>query len=74
MNKGFIVVLMVLALGLGGCAGLSFGQVGDVFTKLGATLQGECEDVPTNEIKDCLAALKEKALPADETLEDEVVE
>ncbi len=74
MNKGFIVVLMVLALGLGGCAGLSFGQVGDAFSKVGTLFTGECKDVPTNEIKACLEALKEKALPADEVVEDEVAE
>ncbi len=73
MNKGFIVVLMALSLGLGGCAGLSFGQVGDAFSKVGTLFTGECKDVPTNEIKACLDALKDKVLPTDEVV-DEAVE
>ena len=59
----------MLALGLGGCGTLSFGQIGNVLSKIGTTLQGECDDVPTNEIKECIAALKDKVLPADEVVD-----
>ncbi len=69
MKKGLIVGLMALTFGLGGCAGLSFGQVGDAFSKVGTLFTGDCKDVPTNEIKACLEAIKEKALPADEVVE-----
>ncbi|KKN92447.1 hypothetical protein LCGC14_0209380 [marine sediment metagenome] len=68
MKKGFLAGLVVLVFALGGCGTLSFGQLGSAFSKVGDVLSDECADVPTSEVKNCLAALKDKVT------EDEAVE
>ena len=68
MRKGLVAGLMVLAFAIGGCETFSFGQLGNAFTKVGDALSDECADVPTSEVKNCLAALKDKVT------EDEAVE
>jgi hypothetical protein len=68
MKKGLIAGLAVLAFAIGGCETFSFGQLGSAFNKVGDALSDECADVPTSEVEDCLAALRDKVT------EDEAVE
>ncbi len=61
MVKKLLVVLTVLLFTVVGCETFSFGQLGNIFTKAGDALSGECADVPTSEVKACLESLKDKA-------------